>query len=511
MSIRKIIQENSKLFFINMMSLVIAFIAFFEKILTSDIVYSAAIGEIDKMPSLTEHLASGRYTNYLISWIYRGFHLFGINKLSHQWILQLSGMIVYAVAATLLYKMLATYMKLRRYSVWLNILVLMCFINPFIVETYVYVCFDWAIGILLAVMSAEELTKGRYMSGGMLAFLAVSTYQTNIVIVLLIAVSGVYLQYYADFKELVKKVCLSGIVTAIAAVINILIPKVCLAIGITDNIVKSTDTGDPWSLRLTWIYQNVYLSIVKAYGMLPNYFIPLVLVIVATMVAASLIYTRRKTKWWISFIWLLFVIGAMLLPYVPCFIASYPGFPQRTMLSMFVALALVMCIGFFFIEQSIQVMKKVYRILVIIVSIVLFVATETSIKDSFVCNALDKYEARCIQDTIHEYETETGIEVTTIAVHRPGFAHYTYPEQTSVYVYTLFAHRMFYDPWSDVNLLNYLYDEHYERIDMDELYTDTYDEYQEFIKSHWEGKYWDHLNVDEQIIFDGDTMYWSLY
>ena len=138
-------------------------------------------------------------------------------------------------------------------------------------------------------------------------------------------------------------------------------------------------------------------------------------------------------------------------------------------------------------------------------------ATESSIKDCYVCNAMDKYEARCIQEAISEYEDESGMEITTIAVHRPGFIHYTYPEQTSVYVYTLFAHRMFYDSWSDVNLLNCLYGKHYKRIDMDELYTDTYDSYQKFITSHWEGKYWDRLNIDEQIIFEGNTMYWSLY
>ena len=51
----------------------------------------------------------------------------------------------------------------------------------------------------------------------------------------------------------------------------------------------------------------------------------------------------------------------------------------------------------------------------------------------------------------------------------------------------------------------------YERINMDQFYTDTYEEYQAFIKEHWEGKYWDHLDVEEQLIFDGDTLYWSLY
>lgn len=511
MNFRRIIKENRKVFFVNALSIGIAFIAFFEQILTSDIVYSMVIGELDKAPSLTEHLASGRYTNYLISWMYRFFNTFGINKLSHQWVLQLFGILIYALAATILYRMLASYMNVQGYSVWLNILVLICFINPFIVETYVYVSFDWAIGVLFAVLSASMLAKGQYIKGGIIAFLAVSTYQTNIVITLLIALTGVYLQYYTELKKLIQRVIMCGAVTAIVAVINLVIPKICMAVGITDNIVKSTDTGDPWSLRLTWIYQNIYLSIVKAYGMLPNYFIPMVLLLVTTIVFVLQTHRYGWNKLWIPVLWIVFVVGMMLLPYVPCFVATYPGFPQRTMLSMFIALAMVMIVSLFFIRQGLSVLKNGYKVLILVVVGALVLATESSIKDCYVCNAMDKYEARCIQEAISEYEDESGMEITTIAVHRPGFIHYTYPEQTSVYVYTLFAHRMFYDSWSDVNLLNYLYGKHYKRIDMDELYTDTYDSYQKFITSHWEGKYWDRLNIDEQIIFDGNTMYWSLY
>ena len=92
-----------------------------------------------------------------------------------------------------------------------------------------------------------------------------------------------------------------------------------------------------------------------------------------------------------------------------------------------------------------------------------------------------------------------------------GSIHYIYEEQHFEYVYTLYAHRLFYDAWADVNLLNYMFDRDYERVNMDELYTDNTEYYQSLIQQYWEGKSWTHLNTEEQLVFDGNTMYWALY
>lgn len=101
--------------------------------------------------------------------------------------------------------------------------------------------------------------------------------------------------------------------------------------------------------------------------------------------------------------------------------------------------------------------------------------------------------------------------MTDIVVHRMGAIHYAYQEQHFQNVYTLYAHRLYYDAWADVNLLNYLFDKNYNRINMDEQYTDNTEYYQSLIQKYWDGKSWSHLDTDEQLVFDGNTMYWALY
>ena len=55
--------------------------------------------------------------------------------------------------------------------------------------------------------------------------------------------------------------------------------------------------------------------------------------------------------------------------------------------------------------------------------------------------------------------------------------------------------------WSDVLLINYLSGKEYIKVPMDE---DVYDMY-------FRGKSWETFNADEQLVFDGDTMYWAIY
>ena len=62
-----------------------------------------------------------------------------------------------------------------------------------------------------------------------------------------------------------------------------------------------------------------------------------------------------------------------------------------------------------------------------------------------------------------------------------------------------------------MNLLNYLFDEDYERIDMDYPYGDKRQFYDEICAKYFDGKSWDRLNTEEQIVFDRNVMYWVIY
>lgn len=233
-------QEDIKLFGVNASILLAVYSTMMNFQITSDHVYAAVIDEFSQFPSMINQLAAGRYTGYFIAWILKVFQLVGVDKVHHQFVLQIAGILVYAIAASILYKIYAEKMQLEKYSIFLNALILIAFVNPFIVETYVYICLDWAIGILLAVLGAKYLLKQRYGLGFLFSFLAVSTYQTNILMVLIYCIGAIYIEYRHSFKELFARIMKCGAITVLAAFINILIPKICLSLGIIDGIVKQT-------------------------------------------------------------------------------------------------------------------------------------------------------------------------------------------------------------------------------------------------------------------------------
>lgn len=501
-------QEDIKLFGVNATILLAVYSTMMNFQITSDHVYAAVIDEFSQFPNMINQLAAGRYTGYFIAWILKVFQLVGVDKVHHQFVLQIAGILVYAIAASILYKIYAEKMQLEKYSIFLNALILIAFVNPFIVETYVYICLDWAIGILLAVLGAKYLLKQRYGLGFLFSFLAVSTYQTNILMVLIYCIGAIYIEYRHSFKELFTRIMKCGAITVLAAFINILIPKICLSLGIIDGIVKQTGAGDEWNLRIVWIAQIIYLSIYKGYGMLPEGFLFWMILLISLI--AILYFARKKEKktglqilYWILLTGILF---GML--YAPCFVSSTIGYPQRTMLSLFMSFS-VLLICFYSLIKNERLLK--YHIGIYLIAGIMLYQTESGIQDCYTSNALDFYEAQCVQETIEAYEQETGNEITQIAVHRASNIHYSYAQLHYENVYALYSHRLFYDAWSDVNLLNYLFDEDYERIDMDYPYGDKRQFYDEICAKYFDGKSWDRLNTEEQIVFDGNVMYWVIY
>lgn len=505
------IKYNGKLYLMNTGLLLGIYMITMNFQITSDVLYSEMIGELDHAPSFTEHIASGRYTNYLISWFYRFLNCLGVNKMHYQWVLQLLGILVYSAAALLLYRMFEKAMKLTRYSLVLNALILVCFVNPFIVETFVYVAFDWAVGILLAVLAAQYITEKRYVIGWILAFLAVSAYQSNIIMTLQFCIAIIFITEYDNIRQLIKRVFISGLLCVSAAGVNILIPKLGLALHVTDEIVKQTGVQGAWSERIYQIKMIIWLSIVKAYGMLPNYFIPLVILLAWGTTAIIIWKNADGYKKFLNIVlWSVAVLSCILVPYAPCFVSTIIGYPQRTLISMFVGFSMILICCYYFLKDT-GYLSGLFAVGTALGAAIMVYSTQTGLQDCYIANAMDFHEARQIQEAIDQYETETGNEIHTIVVHRMGSIHYIYEEQHFEYVYTLYAHRLFYDAWADVNLLNYMFDKDYERVNMDELYTDNTEYYQSLIQQYWEGKSWTHLNTDEQLVFDGNTMYWALY
>ena len=114
-------------------------------------------------------------------------------------------------------------------------------------------------------------------------------------------------------------------------------------------------------------------------------------------------------------------------------------------------------------------------------------------------NAIDFYEARQIADAIRKYETNSGMEVRKIATVPDSECTY-YSDESKFHNYQLGARIMAVD-YSNYRLIASIMNRVYEKVEMPiEIYNQYYS-----------GKNWKFLNLDEQCIFVGDTMYLAIY
>ena len=146
--------------------------------------------------------------------------------------------------------------------------------------------------------------------------------------------------------------------------------------------------------------------------------------------------------------------------------------------------------------------KKVVGILVGGVFALLFSSTQTCILDQYISNALDMYYMEVVYEKIVEYEEESGEEITDIyVIHAQDQKYYHYSQMHYGYVSPMYSHKMQYDIWADVELLNYVsgrnFTDHYvEQSKQTEYFGDSTG----FV-----------VNTSKQLKFEGNSMYWLIY
>lgn len=498
-----------------------AYNVFMKEIMTSDYMPGYINRGKPGTLGLTGVLVYGRFITIITHYVYKCLWYLGVSHYSNIFVLQIFGMLFYAISATVIYSVFEQFILTDKYVVRILLFfsVLISFVNPFMIETYMYGALDWGLGILLSVIGFYFWTKKKYLPSVIFCFLGITAYETNTFILFILISFFVYFNQIVrsgSTKEFFKKYLLGGVFCVGIAAFDLGIQRI--GIRIVNIINNSTDS----TKKLTAVKQieisgaadtllgRIILDlkvVFASYGMLPMGFT----VICGLVIFAFVIYAWRKTKRVdIPIIFILEVPICIAASFSLSLLGMY--YAQRMLLSLFFLMSmlcltiLVLFCHIYGTSDDGQLFFRISGIVIAGIFLVVYCYTETCITDAYISQALDKYEAKMIEREIEKYEKKTGREITTIAScggygSDLGGTNFS-SEYLNHYRHTVPYLRITFYDWSQGQYINYVNDKNYETRLMTDDEIDKY-----FGRDDTVG----YFDPEEQLIFEDNTLFWRIY
>ena len=416
----------------------------------------------------------------------------------------LVSVLILAISSVFLFELLCPEEISLAKIIGIDSAVLLCYVNVFATETYLfpeYVLYN-ALGMLCVMVALYWTFKTglRYSIGALvMLMLSLSFYQSNICIYLIVALGICWIRSLYKTAAPIR-VFVIGIVASLS---NIIIHKILILLKVTvadsreavfslntiiknlNNIIFSKSQG-----------QKVIL--INGANLLPKGILPAVIIFLVCSLVFLMIYQKKKIIYIAATLLLIMIMYACI--YAPHLIASYVGIFPRTITGMFFFIGILACM---FLNMNVSLRKYNY---VVVGAVILFFAinywnVQGIIVNHFATNKIDQNYAHDILREIENYEEASGNKVLYIApasdsrpLRKNHFIDYYYVH-TNNRAFEIQTDR------SDVRLINYISGREFIRVEMDDS---IYNE-------HFADKEWDYYCPEEQLYFEGDTLYWCKY
>lgn len=384
-----------------------------------------------------------------------------------------------------------------------NMTILFSLINVFYVETFVYTTPDWGIGLFFAYLTFLMFLKDKFILSFIFAFLTVSEYQVYLIIAGCAIITYILL---SDSMQINKRSIIKYIkllfVTGAAALINILLPIILSTTGILSRASKDVSIGKEINIleRIAQIAEMVKCVFRDAKGMMPN---KMIFWYFATLIVTLIIGVIRYPKKSLNKFNCGIIIGILLImPFGIGLITAGFYMPARVLFPFFFSLSMIAVIIYSCTESSL--MRSIFVIITTCFCIVCIWNTRLASVDHYTSNILDFQYAKEIQEKIEGYERETGnvVEIVKYVEWEERIKTWDYREFMYLNYYdTNYNIKLVYDDWGIVSLLKFVSGRDYESDIM------TLEEYNTYF-----GNYsWDYINLEQQIKFNDNIMYWAVY
>lgn len=486
-----------KLFFVNLAVMIVIYSTLLTVPHFSTDTYSVFVtdnGNIDI------HISHGRFVSALfyqvLSWInfdYKSFAAFGSFLL----------IVICAWGVTMLTWRFNNAMKNNRMErlVSTNIVMLTLAVNMSIMEVLLFpdVSFSFCLGFLLCFASVifwckEQKTAIDYLLSFLFLCLALNVYQVFIGFFVIICMAYTLVSFgFSSCKFILIHACRILSTGFFASFITLICMKIPSYIG-CGNIQYLGE------LSIRNIIENAKAIIGNQKGIWGGFlgFLPPYAPIFFFLVSVCLLgvsMCKRRAK---PFIWLLCILvflGSWFMVFAPYFIAQTVWLPPRTLFSLFAFMALPGLL-----TVSISTQKNIGTALIYaMLLLVMAVGIQKVSINNYAGNKIDQEICNIIIHKIDQYEQETGNVIDEIAVRSDGNTCYGYDGVSYTIMDTNL--RAFAVPWSDVSSIEFFSGRSFQRKEM------TAEKYKELFGE----KSWDYFDSEEQLFFDGTTMYLAVY
>lgn len=455
---------------------------------------------------VTVTLAGGRFGAFIWDTVSFLLAQVGVTKLQNEWVMQAIFMVILALSAKVIYSIFSNYFEIKYKPIILTLLICIAFINPLFVENFVFIGYELGVSILCSAYAVKLFTNKTVKSSIVaiiLLFVSVITYQAHISLFLIWTTAYIYLEYGKKISKIsILELVRSYVITLIPLVADMLIMKIFasysqrgddLATGESVSIIKS-------------IIRVWYHIFVTEIDLTTRCF---VLVLVVAMLGVG-VWKFVKNECAVDakeilpkMIYLLAIFVLLNCYYVAIVLVGYTSFYGRIFWPGFAAISM-MCL----ICMKMCAERECFKLYIGVLAafmLGLFFFTQTESTDCYIANKLDEEIAGIVEEYILHYEAQTGNEVTTIKakVFEDSDRYEKYLIRNSNYE---FAYKMMSLDTLPIDLINYVYDEDYDKLSMSD---DEMEKYFGKLLSDVESQMTE-FNPSKQLVFDGDTLYWMV-
>lgn len=325
--------------------------------------------------------------------------------------------------------------------------------------------------------------------------LAIGNYQMIVCCFVTVVLGYIMLMEENKIMNIVRNVIVLFLNVAISVVLSITLTKVvCNITGIGSEQGRinmswagSIDVIKAYvkQIKLVWI-DGLYIT--------PRYFISFCFLIICLFFILEM-FNREKIKNAFYKIFLMFscVIILHLIILSSQITQGFCWLSVRVMLPIFGCFSLIIW------QLAINVnewLKKVYIVGIALFLLINIYLTQVQGTNLIKTNSIDKVYFKSVAEKIERYEENTGNKIRNVGIIKDSYCEYKYSDYLRYVPYSELQERALVREWSDITALRYYTGYDLQRIDVP----------QEVVK-RIEGIDWRFINLEEQIIFEGQNMY----
>ena len=244
---------------------------------------------------------------------------------------------------------------------------------------------------------------------------------------------------------------------------------------------------------------NNILTVFDDYhGYMPKHSV-LIFILLVTIIILLTVFKRDHVILRIITL-LIFGVAILIAAYLPHFIVAIVWLAPRAILGVSTVLFSISLIAFFYVKQSHFKMYTLAATVILFLG-VSFIQTQKIIVDEAILAGIEQENIHQLGEKIAEYETNTGNEIHYISYIHDAVYKWTF-DPIKYNIYETNGRRANVE-WSFVNMINFYLNRSFEKKDVDRS------RFECILGS--DGKNWNYINLDEQMYFEGDTLYMVIY